>query len=160
MRNAAIAAVLLFLSTPLVAQDAVPVEILQRTLLIKAGNEGATAFAVDYEGKIYLVTARHVVAGLPRTGATIQLGRSDRWEDYHVVRTLLPPSDDVDIAVLETEEKIPKPCLTRSFLPRATRPQVWGSKSGFSAIHGEYAVEFQAVKFTKYPSLSVEDVSH
>ncbi len=48
-----------------VAQDAVPSDILNRTFLIKAGNEGGTAFAVDYESKLYIVTAKHVVAGLP-----------------------------------------------------------------------------------------------
>jgi len=30
------------------AQDAVPGEILGRTVFIKAGNEGGTAFSIDY----------------------------------------------------------------------------------------------------------------
>ncbi len=44
--------------------DAVPVEILQRTLFIRIGNEAGTAFKVDYQGKIYFVTARHLAAGI------------------------------------------------------------------------------------------------
>jgi len=43
-------------------QDAAPAEMLSRTLFIKAANEEGTAFTIDYERKLYLVTARHVVA--------------------------------------------------------------------------------------------------
>ena len=90
-------------------QDAVPGEILDRTHAIKVGKMLATIFAIDYEGKLYLVTARHVVTGLPTTNATIQVQRSNKWVDVHTVRTLFPPSDDVDIAVFETDEKVAAP---------------------------------------------------
>jgi hypothetical protein len=53
------------LPTLTLAQDAVPVEILQRTLYIKVGNIVGTAFKVDYKGRVYLITARHVVTALP-----------------------------------------------------------------------------------------------
>jgi hypothetical protein len=59
--------------SPTFAQDAVPAEILSRTVLMKAGDTVGTAFAIDYEGLLYLVTARHVVAGLPETKAIIQV---------------------------------------------------------------------------------------
>lgn len=91
------------------AQDAVPSEILKRTLFIKAGDQGGTAFTLDHAGKLYLVTAKHVVAGLPQSGATIQVWRENGWTDYKTVRTLFPPSDKVDIAVLETNEKVSSP---------------------------------------------------
>lgn len=94
------------LITVALAQDAVPPEILQRTIFIKVGNEAGTAFCVDYQGKLYLVTAKHVVAGLPESKATIQVWRENQWKDYHTVRTLFPSSSDVDIAVFETEEKV------------------------------------------------------
>jgi hypothetical protein len=91
-------------------QDAVPGEILQRTLFIKVGDVTGTAFAVDYNGKVYFVTARHVVAGLPTTiKATIQVWKDERWIDYPTVRTIFPSSNEVDIAILETNEKIAKP---------------------------------------------------
>jgi len=90
----------------LLAQDAVPMEILQRTIFIKAGNEAGTAFTIGYQGKLYLVTAKHVVVGLPASGATLQVWRANKWEDLKTVRTLFPPSDNVDIAVFETGEKI------------------------------------------------------
>jgi hypothetical protein len=92
-----------------IAQDAVPTEILQRTIFIKAGNEEGTAFAVDYLGKMYLVTARHVVTGLPESNATIQVWKEGQWKDYHTVKTIFPASGDVDIAVFETEEKVSQP---------------------------------------------------
>jgi S1-C subfamily serine protease len=86
------------------SQDAVPREILQRTLHVKVPNGEATGFEIDYKGKIYLVTARHVVAGLSTTGVTLQVEQSKKWIDYKTVRTLLPPSDNADIAVLETSK--------------------------------------------------------
>jgi len=98
-----------FLVPLLLAQDAVPNEILQRTRFIRVGDEGSTAFCVDYHGKIYLVTARHVVAGVPQIGATIQVWDQESWKDYKTVRTLFPESEDVDIAVFETTETIKEP---------------------------------------------------
>lgn len=91
------------------AQDAVPGEILGRTVFIKAGNEFGTAFSIDYQGKLYIVTAKHVVAGLPTTNAIIQVMKSGQWRDIQTVRTLFPPSPEVDIAVFETDEKLPQP---------------------------------------------------
>jgi hypothetical protein len=46
---------------------------------------------------------------LPATKATIQVGRANQWIDIHTVRTLFPPSDKVDIAVLETDEGVATP---------------------------------------------------
>jgi hypothetical protein len=95
------------------AQDAVPGEILNRTLFIRAGGTGTdcapcgTGFVIDYQGKAYLVTARHVVAGLPTVNATIQVMKAGNWVDYHTVKTLFPPSPDADVAVFETSEKVP-----------------------------------------------------
>jgi len=91
------------------AQDAVPGEILQRTRFIKFGNEAGTAFSIDYQGKLYLVTAKHVVAGAPKSGAVIQVMKAGKWVDFETIRTLYPPSNDVDIAVFETDAPISKP---------------------------------------------------
>lgn len=103
-----IAALCLLLVSATHAQDAVPGEILQRTILIKNGMKYGTAFAIDHQGQVYLVTARHMVEGLPTSKAIIQVWHSDKWEDFHTVQTLFPPSESVDIAVLETDEKIPR----------------------------------------------------
>jgi hypothetical protein len=60
-----VAAVWLCLGSAVLAQDAVPTEMLLRTFFIKVGNVTGTAFTIDYKGykgKLYLVTARHVAA--------------------------------------------------------------------------------------------------
>jgi S1-C subfamily serine protease len=95
--------------SPVFAQDAVPGEILTRTHFINVGNNFGTGFMIDYQGTLYLVTARHVVAGIPDTDAIIQVRRSDHWEDYHTIKTIYPSSKDADIAVLETGEKATQP---------------------------------------------------
>jgi S1-C subfamily serine protease len=95
--------------TPVFAQDAVPAEILARTYFIQVGNHAGTGFTIDFQGQLYLVTARHVIAGVPDTDAVIQIRRGDHWEDYHTVKTIYPSSKDVDIAVFETREKAAQP---------------------------------------------------
>jgi hypothetical protein len=105
-----IAAALCLLLIPSVqAQDAVPGEILQRTIMIKNGTKYGTAFKIDHHGQVYLVTARHMVEGLPKSKATIQVWHSNQWEDFQIVEILFPPSESVDIAVLETDEQITRP---------------------------------------------------
>lgn len=63
------------------------------------GNVTATAFKVDYKGKVYLVTARNVVSALPALESTIQIQKVGTWQDFKVKKKLLPSSDSVDIAV-------------------------------------------------------------
>jgi hypothetical protein len=111
MRTLTFAVVVLISFTSLVAvgQDAVPTEILERTLFIKNGNITGTAFMVDYHGKVFLVTARHVAAGLPASKATIQVWQQYLWKDYQTVRTIFPSSGEVDIAVFETGETVSQP---------------------------------------------------
>ena len=95
----------------LTAQDAVPNEIIRRTFIIKTsdGNSFGTAFAMDYKNKLYIVTARHVAAGYPETNAMVQIRRDNMWQTVHTVRILHPPSNDVDIAIFETEQVVEKP---------------------------------------------------
>lgn len=108
------------------AQDAVPGEMLARTLFIKAGELKGTAFAIDFQGKKYLVTARHVISGLPSKNAVIQVWQENQWKDYETVKTIFPSSDEVDIAVFETKEKIAKPYMvTASLNGVAMGAQVW-----------------------------------
>jgi hypothetical protein len=95
--------------TVVFAQDAVPGEILHRTQLIRIGKLEGTAFKIDHKGKVYLVTARHVAGSMPLSNTNIEVSHSGEWSNYHIVRVLFPPSDNVDIAVLETDETIAKP---------------------------------------------------
>ena len=86
---------------PVVADDGVPTEILNRTICIGNGPQQATGFFIDHRGKLYLVTARHFATGLPDTNATIKWRKSGSWFDLKTVRTIYPSSSDVDIAIFE-----------------------------------------------------------
>ena len=107
----ALAVLCITLTVAVCAQEAVPGEILGRTWLIKnnAANKYGTAFVVEHKGEGYLVTARHMVEGLPDTKATIDVWQEGTWKTLNTVKTLFPKSSDVDIAVLKLGEKVPKP---------------------------------------------------
>jgi hypothetical protein len=147
----------ILLSSLLLAQDAVPTEILQRTHLIKVGNELGTAFTIDHKGKVYFVTAKHVAAGLPATNATFQVWRSDKWEDVHTIKTLYPTSADVDIAVFESEEKISQPfevALTGEDEGPTLGQQVWFLGYPFGDTGMTSRVQTEIIPFIKRGVLS------
>src|SRR5665213_2852482 len=97
-----LASILLFPSPPMRAQYTVPTEMLKRTYLIKVGDVIGTAFSIDYGGERYLVTARHILAGMPVQHATILLWQQGAWKEIPTKRTLFVSPLNVDIAVLET----------------------------------------------------------
>ncbi len=108
------------------AQFEVPSEIFQRTLLIRSGNEQATALKLDQRGRIYLVTTRHFGKHLPLTNAVVQVGHDQTWSDLQIVRTLFPASKDVDLAILETGERVEKPyAVVKSSEVLTTGQKVW-----------------------------------
>jgi hypothetical protein len=77
------------------AQSELPDEIFSRTLLIRGGNEMATAFKLDKGGLMYLVTTRHVCESLPLKGGVIQVWHGS-WIDLKTVRTIFPAVKDVN----------------------------------------------------------------
>lgn len=108
------------------AQYEVPNEIFQRTLLIRSGKDQATALKFDQGGQIYLVTTRHFGKNLPRNNAVVQVWHNQTWNDLQTARTLFPSSDDVDLAILETGERISKPyTVARSEEVLTTEQKVW-----------------------------------
>jgi hypothetical protein len=90
------------------AQYELPNEIFARTLRIRSGNEMATAFKFDHGGRIYLVTTRHLGKTLPLRNAVVQIWHGS-WVDLQTTQTLLPVSEDVELAILETNEKLGRP---------------------------------------------------
>ena len=100
---------LLSIASASFAQDAVPIEILNRTIYIRTPAGSGTAFKIDRQGKVYLVTARHMVTGVPATGATIQVRTSGVWGNYKITKIVFPKSADVDIAVMGTGETVAQP---------------------------------------------------
>jgi len=145
--------------TPVLGQDAVPIEILRRTLFIKSGGEAGTAFKVDYKGKVYLVTARHVAAALPLEGGTIQLRQQQEWKDCRITKKILPLSDSVDIAVLQSEETVSKPYeITWSDIGGVTfGQQVWFL--GYPYGLGTQFTDAE-IPFIKRGTMSAIDVSN
>jgi hypothetical protein len=108
------------------AQYEVPNEIFQRTLHIRSGDEQATALKVDQGGRIYLVTTRRLATHLPLNNAVVQIWHDQTWSDLQTVRTILPSSKDVDLAILETAEQIPRPyAVVKSSEVLTTGQQVW-----------------------------------
>ncbi|MGC1357096.1 MAG: hypothetical protein WA851_15175 [Xanthobacteraceae bacterium] len=71
-------------------QDAVPGEILKRTQLIKNGNASGTTFTLQHQGKLYLVKARRVVAGLSVDKPTIEPWRSNKWGKHPAAKNTFP----------------------------------------------------------------------
>lgn len=108
------------------AQYEVPEEIFHRTMVIRSGKEQASAFKFDQGGRIYLVTTRRLGKLLPLNGAVIQVWHEQTWNKLQTVRTLFPASADVDLAVLETNERIAKPYIVvKSEEVLTTGQQVW-----------------------------------
>jgi S1-C subfamily serine protease len=97
--------VLLLLGTCLGQSNGVPLGLIRRTLYIKAGGSVGTGFAIQYKGKQYLVTARHVVASLARKDAVFQIYRTGDWRNV-TANILSPKNEEVDIAVLELKDKV------------------------------------------------------
>jgi hypothetical protein len=134
-------------STWAYAQYEVPSEIFQRTLLIRTGSEQATALKFDQGGKIYLVTTRHFGKHLPLSNAVVQVWHDQTWNEVQTVRTILPAAKDVDLAILETGERIAKPyTVVKSSEVLTTGQQVW------------FMGSFGAVKFPQPPPNSPDIV--
>ena len=108
------------------AQYEVPDEIFQRTLLIRSGTKQATAFKFEQGGRIYLVTTRYFGKNLSLTNAVVQVWHNQVWSDIPTLRTLFPASKEVDLAILETSEKVAKPyAVVKSSEVLTTGQPVW-----------------------------------
>ncbi|MBZ5515169.1 MAG: serine protease [Acidobacteriia bacterium] len=78
-------------------QGQITSNVLERVLLIRGPVFTGTAFTIDVEGRQYLVTAKHMVAGL-KGEDTIHILRDGEWSPLRV--TVLRCDDPIDIAVL------------------------------------------------------------
>lgn len=75
----------------------VPRSVLERVFSLKLGNETATGFAIEVDGKQYVVTARHLLAGSPSL-SNIEIFHDNKWSavPFKII-SVEPPQ--VDIAV-------------------------------------------------------------
>jgi hypothetical protein len=87
----------------------ITVNVLQRTFCIKVGNSIGTCFALDFEGRQYLVTARHVVESLAGE-AQVSILR-EGWQSLSVI-LVGHGQHSVDVSVLA-----PSVQLSRKDLP-------------------------------------------
>lgn len=78
------------------AQDVLPTDFLVHTLAIKTANGIGSSFLVNHKGKIYLVTAGHVVRGLASADTTVQVLQDGVWRPIHIVKVLHPLSAKAD----------------------------------------------------------------
>jgi S1-C subfamily serine protease len=76
----------------------VPANALQRTFRISTGSQSGTCFTVDVDGRQYIVTAKHVIAGLADP-LPIRVHYAQRWHELQC-RLVGVTSDEIDIAVL------------------------------------------------------------
>jgi hypothetical protein len=84
--------------------------VLHRVFRIQYGSATGTPFAIDHGGKQYLVTAKHVVAGLGDTG-TIDIYSRRTWRP-HSVKLVGHGRAEIDVSVVAadrglTPEKVP-----------------------------------------------------
>ena len=54
--------------------------VIHRVFHIRWGTAEGTCFAIDHDGRQYIVTARHVIENFPTHG-TIQIYHQDRWNE-------------------------------------------------------------------------------
>jgi hypothetical protein len=102
---------------PINSPDLPPPTMMLRTTPLKVGNEIGTAFALDYKGKSYLITARHMVtrdhkttSDVP-TNLTIGLLEDHRWKK-HRATVIACKNREADEVALTTD--IPKHLLFAS----------------------------------------------
>jgi hypothetical protein len=124
---------------PIGTKAQVTSNVFQRVLKVRVNagtdREGfATAFTVDVEGREYLVTAKHVVAGL-KDKDRIDVFMNGGWKRFDV--QIFRCDDPVDIAVL-----IPPYQLTVNFsLPFDMRNFMFGQVAYFLGFPFEYGIE-------------------
>lgn len=84
--------------------------VIHRVFRIRCGVGSGTAFALDIDGKQYLVTAKHVLAGAP-SPLRIDVFSNGNWADLPVT-FVGHATSDIDISVLAADQR-----LTPSELP-------------------------------------------
>ena len=72
--------------------------VIQRIFHIRYASGTGTAFAIDRNGKQYLITANHVVKGIT-SGDNVGLFHKRRWKNV-VIDVVGVGSNDIDVAVL------------------------------------------------------------
>ena len=83
--------------------------VTSRTFHIKWRNSLGTAFAIDHLGKQYLITARHVVEGIP-VYDVIAINHEQKWKNINV-KLVGTGADQIDVTVLSCSQQLSPPLL-------------------------------------------------
>jgi hypothetical protein len=78
--------------------DGVPIGMLDRIFPIRAGTRAGTCFVIDVDEQQYLVTARHLVAGI-KPGAKVEIFRNGIWRPI-VFQPVFPENQKIDAVAL------------------------------------------------------------
>ena len=77
--------------------------VLMRVVMIWAGSNVGTGFTIDVDGRQYLITAKHVTAGLKQKDH-VQIKKGQTWIPLSV--EVMRCADPIDIAVLVPPRQI------------------------------------------------------
>jgi hypothetical protein len=86
------------------------INLYQRTFCFK-GNGYGSAFVIDYEGKEYIVTARHLLLAVEDGKTKIGLFMHERWEEF-AADAIGIGRGEVDVAVLHIDRRLIAPEFT------------------------------------------------
>lgn len=137
--------------------NGVPSDLVRQIFYVKTNEGTGTGFVIEYKQKQFLITAKHVVQGLPSKNAKIQVFRSEEWKDYSA-DILTPANKEVDIAVLEL--RVP---LVTTYWPTELSPglvNLGGQVYFLGFPHGLHSIlQTEYVPFVKAGVLSGLDGS-
>lgn len=78
--------------------EGVPIGMLSRIFPIRAGKAAGTCFLVDVDQRQYLVTARHVVAGI-KPESTVEIFRHGIWTPI-LFKPIFPKNEKIDAVAI------------------------------------------------------------
>lgn len=95
--------------------------VLQRTFQIKVEDAVGTCFALDWEGRQYLITARHLVKSLAEN-AQVSIYHERKWKTLSV-NVVGHGQNSIDVSVLSPSIQLARKDLP---LPASWEKIVWG----------------------------------
>lgn len=108
----------------------IPSNVIHRVYHIRYKNATGTCFAIDYNNKQYLVTAKHVIEGI-KDGESIEINQNNNWLNIKI--HLIGHSDVSDVSVFSIST-----ILGIHSLPPTTDGMIYGQDVyflGFPYMH-------------------------
>ena len=81
--------------------------VIHRTFHMRYGTSAGTTFALDRDGKQYLITARHVVEGIT-SGSSVAILHDEQWKDMPL-EVVGIGTGELDVAVLSCRGRLAPP---------------------------------------------------